>query len=161
MYPLKVIDWGRQARQHLNGGETLQSAPLHYVGTPCSGAELERSGSFATGVYCGAGFMLIRRRAIERMIAAYPQTRYETIHAHTNARGAVNYALFDCFIDAHTGTYLSEDYGFCHRWRAIGGKIWLDTEGVLNHVGSHDFAGDPKARFRDLAVFEGARAVGA
>jgi hypothetical protein len=108
MYPLKAIDWGRQARQHLNGGETLQSAPLHYVGTPCSGAELERSGSFATGVYCGAGFMLIRRRAIERMIAAYPQTRYETIHAHTNARGAVNYALFDCFIDAHTGTYLSE-----------------------------------------------------
>jgi hypothetical protein len=161
MYPLKVIDWGRQARQHLNGGETPQTAPLLYVGTLCSGAELERSGSFATGVYCGAGFMLIKRRAIERMIAAYPHTRYESIHAHTNARGAVNHALFDCFIDASTGTYLSEDYGFCHRWRAIGGKIWLDTEGVLTHVGAHDFVGDPKTRFRDLALFEGAHRAGA
>jgi hypothetical protein len=159
MYPLKVIDWGHQALKHLNGGESLQTSPLLYVGTPCSGAELERSGSFATGVYCGSGFMLIRRGAIERMIAAYPQTRYENIHAHTNAQGAVSYALFDCFIDANTGTYLSEDYGFCHRWRAIGGKIWLDTEGVLKHVGSHDFCGDPKGRFQDLVVHDGGRAV--
>jgi hypothetical protein len=151
IYPLKVIDWSRQALRRWDGGESIQTAPLHYVGTLCSGAELERSGSFATGVYCGAGFMLIRRRAIERMIAAYPQTRYQTIHAHTNARGGVNYALFDCFIDAKTGIYLSEDYGFCQRWRDIGGKIWLDTEGVLTHVGTHDYSGDPKARLQDLA----------
>jgi hypothetical protein len=159
MYPLKVIDWGREAMKHLNGGESLRTSPLLYVGTPCSGAELERSGGFVTGVYCGAGFMLIRRAALERMIAAYPQTRYRNIHAHTNARGAVSYALFDCFIDPDTGTYLSEDYGFCHRWRAIGGKIWLDTEGILNHVGSHDFSGDPKVRMQHLARHEGSRSL--
>jgi len=30
-----------------------------------------------------------------------------------------------------TGAYVSEDFAFCQKWRDIGGKIWLDTEGSL------------------------------
>ena len=39
--------------------------------------------------------------------------------------------------------YLSEDYTFCHRFRAIGGKVWLDTRSRIRHVGSMEFAGSP------------------
>lgn len=38
--------------------------------------------------------------------------------------------------------YLSEDYAFCHKWRAIGGKIWLDTVGRLSPTGVHTFVAE-------------------
>ena len=46
-------------------------------------------------------------------------------------------------VDPATGTYLSEDYTFCHRFRKIGGKVWLDTKSRLTHVGSYAFQGQP------------------
>ena len=57
------------------------------------------------------------------------------------------FALFDCIIEPESGTYLSEDYTFCRRWRDIGGKLWLDTEGALVHVGTYDFVGNPQIRY--------------
>ena len=42
----------------------------------------------------------------------------------------MHHALFECMIDPETKEYLSEDFGFCRRWRALGGKIWLDVEGA-------------------------------
>ncbi len=50
-------------------------------------------------------------------------------------------------IEPETRTYLSEDYAFCRRWRDLGGRIWLDTEGVLTHTGTIDFTGHPRLRF--------------
>jgi hypothetical protein len=149
IYPLKVIDWSRAAiKRAAMTEETFQSAPLLYVGTLCGSDRLERKGRFATGVYCGGGFMLLKRRVIERMIAAYPETRYNNVHAYSNAvKGTANYALFDCMIDKDTNAYVSEDFGFCQKWRDIGGKIWLDTEGKLTHVGAYNFQGDPQTRY--------------
>jgi hypothetical protein len=37
------------------------------------------------------------------------------------------------------GAELSEDYEFCRRWRAIGGKVWVDASIKLGHYGQHDF----------------------
>jgi hypothetical protein len=92
--------------------------------------------------------MLLKRRVIERMVEAYPETRYASAHAYSNAsKGGPSYALFDCMIDKVTNAYVSEDFGFCQRWRDIGGRIWLDTESKLTHVGSYNFQGDPEPRF--------------
>ena len=44
-------------------------------------------------------------------------------------------------IEPETGTYLSEDFTFCHRFRKIGGKVWIDTQSRLRHVGSTEFQG--------------------
>ncbi len=147
IYPLKVQDWSNMAMKRAVGGEALATAPLLYVGSLCEGDELERDGAFATGIYCGGGFMLIKRQVIERMIEAYPESRYNKVHAFSNAKAEENYALFECMIDQETKAYISEDYGFCQKWRDIGGKIWLDTEGKLTHIGSHHFIGDPRMRY--------------
>ncbi len=147
IYPLKVIDWSPAAIARSGTTETVETAPFHYVGALCTGSALRRRGRFATGIYCGGGFMLLERSVIERMIAAYPETRYKAAHAYTNAAGGEAFALFDCLIDKDTGAYVSEDFGFCQRWRDIGGEIWLDTEGRLTHAGAYSFKGDPRTRF--------------
>jgi hypothetical protein len=38
--------------------------------------------------------------------------------------------------------YLSEDYAFCRRWRDMGGKVWVDLNCKLTHMGQHLFGGD-------------------
>jgi hypothetical protein len=50
-------------------------------------------------------------------------------------------------IEPLSGEYLSEDYAFCHRWRSLGGKLWLDTQSRLTHVGPREFHGDASVRF--------------
>jgi hypothetical protein len=148
MYPLKTIEWNTAAIARVNAGERLEYAALRYVGLPCEGEEAEQHQGFVSAQYAGTGFMLIRRNVLERMIAAYPQTRYTSSH-HTSAPSTSGnqYALFDCMIDEKSGAYLSEDYTFCKRWRDIGGKIWLDTESRLTHIGAYDYTGDSKVRF--------------
>jgi len=49
---------------------------------------------------------------------------------------------FECAIDRETGAYLSEDFTFCYRWCKTGGKVWLDTQSKLTHVGNYKFQGD-------------------
>jgi hypothetical protein len=87
--------------------------------------------------------MMIKRSAIERLMAAYPETRYRAMQTYPTPKeeGSPFYNLFDCMIEPETGVYLSEDFTFCHRFRKLGGKVWLDTESRLHHVGSMDFHG--------------------
>ncbi len=144
MYPLKMILWDTAAIARFQAGESPETAPMRYVGSPAEGGEFETRDGFVTARYAGAGCLLIRRRAIERLIAAYPESRYRAAHTGPTADASPNqYALFDCMIDPENGHYLSEDYAFCLRWRKIGGKVWLDTQAKLTHVGAHEFAGDP------------------
>ena len=149
MYPLKVLDWGRALTSKSNTGETAAQTALHYVGTPCTGAELEKRDGFSTGLYAGTGFMMIKRTVITQLMAAHPELKYKAVHAHSNVAQSQenNYGLFDCLIDEETKVYLSEDYAFCKRWRALGGKIWLDTNGALTHTGVYDFQGNAGLRF--------------
>jgi hypothetical protein len=147
MYPLKMIHWDAAAIRRAQSGEPPDSAPIGYVGVSCQGEEAESRDGFVTGVYAGTGFMLIRRSVFHRMIEAYPETRYTAAHTQPVPSASPNqYALFDCMIDPATRHYLSEDYAFCQRWRSIGGRLWLDTQGELTHIGPHEFAGRPHLR---------------
>ena len=150
MYPVKELDWPEIARQAHGdpSEERLREAGLHFVGVPLPKSEREERSGFVTGKYAGTGFMLIRRAAIVRLTLAYPETKYHRMQTFPAPRKQSDhqYNLFDCMIDPETGTYLSEDFTFCHRWRKIGGKVWLDTESQLRHVGVHDFQGRPSAQ---------------
>ena len=150
-YPVKQIDWQQVPRRALEG-EPLTSAGLTYVGTLCSGEALRLEDGFATAVYAGTGFQLIRREVFGRMMAAYPELRFRKAHdiAHRAAPSDKMFALFDCLIEPETGVYLSEDYAFCRRWRTIGGEIWLDTRSRLTHSGPQSFVGDTALRLREI-----------
>ncbi len=155
MYPLKVLEWDENAVRRAGGGEELDTAPLRYVGVACEGDARECRDGFITGEFAGTGFMMIKRDAIRKMIKAYPETHYTAAHNFTRAPASKNlYALFDCIIEPETGHYLSEDYTFCKRWRAIGGKVWLNTNSSLIHIGAHEFHGNPAARYAGMETVQ-------
>lgn len=92
----------------------------------------------------GTGFLMIRRDVLTRMAEAMPGTRYRT-------EEGIAHALFDTAVEPGTeagpGRYLSEDYLFCLRWRAMGGTVWCDPAIGLEHRGSLGLTGDPTALF--------------
>jgi hypothetical protein len=145
MYPVKNYDWARVQKKMTPemGLEELSESGLHFVGLPCKEKDRETRSGFVTGIYAGTGFMLLRRSCLERMILAYPQTKYDVAHVYPipKERSQNQFALFDCMIEPGTNIYLSEDFTFCRRWRDIGGKIWLDPRGRLSHFGSFRFQG--------------------
>ena len=97
--------------------------------------------------YAGTGFLMIRRAALERMCAHYPQLRYQRDHSIDAAAASDNrFALFECMI-GEDGTYLSEDFAFCKRWTDMGGEIWADLKSTLAHVGPITFYGDLSSHF--------------
>ncbi len=148
LYPAKVIDWQGLAQRFHPQGENLTEAGLVYVGDLCREGERRTEDGFATATYAGTGFQLIRRNVFERMIAAYPETRFSNVHAFPPQAPSDNlYALFDCMIEPGTGAYLSEDFAFCLRWRRLGGEIWLDLRSRLVHHGAYSYRGNAAARF--------------
>ncbi|MDP9964635.1 hypothetical protein FB547_105330 [Variovorax beijingensis] len=91
------------------------------------------------------GFMVIKRSVFEALIQHYPHLRYVPDGLWSPERAALCYRFFDVMVDESTQRYLSEDYAFCHRWRAIGGKVFIDTTVQLGHTGNYEFRG----RFSD------------
>jgi hypothetical protein len=147
MYPVKNFDWA-QVKEKMSPDmdeKALAESGLHFVGMPCLPKDREERDGFITGIYAGTGFMLIRRSCLERMVLAYPQTKYDVAHVYPipKERSPNQYALFDCIIEPGTNIYLSEDFTFCRRWRDIGGKIWLDPQSKLTHYGTFRFSGTP------------------
>jgi hypothetical protein len=157
LYPLKSMDWDLIPQRCVERGESLRQAALSYAGTFCHNAERKQEGDFATAIYAGGGFQLIRRSAVEKMIAAYPETHFSRVHIlpmsgsrRDTPQSSNFFALFDCIIDPETGAYLSEDYSFCLRWRKIRGEIWLDAASQLSHCGPYEFVGDHAPRFHGV-----------
>jgi hypothetical protein len=152
LYPAKIIDWQQLSRRFGQTDEAMEEAGLAYVGDVCSGSALRVENGFATANYAGTGFQLIKRGVFERMIEAYPETRYKSLHAFPRPGQPSDnyYALFDCMIDPETGVYLSEDYAFCRRWRVKGGEIWLDLASRLVHTGAYNFRGNAPLRYAEI-----------
>lgn len=88
------------------------------------------------------GFFLVSRQTIEKMVASYPELHYRSDSNIDTKFDQYCYNLWDVYIDPKDRRLLSEDYGFCRRWQAIGGEIWLDPNTKLNHVGSYTFEGN-------------------
>ena len=127
------------------------AAALKYVFEVDDPGAVTESAGFVKVRYAGTGFFMIRRNAIEKMCARYPQLQYKRDHSIDAATESNNrFALFECMI-AEDGTYLSEDFAFCKRWTDIGGEIWADLQSSLDHVGPSVFRGNVASQFASPA----------
>jgi hypothetical protein len=154
-YPAKRVDFEKVARDAIAGRPNLESASLTYVVAWKEGRQVEAKNGFARARFAGTGFLLIKRKAIERLCAAHPELRYRSTQpAASFPREQVakeRFALFDPIIEPNTGEYLSEDYAFCKRWTDLGGEIWIDLHSRLDHVGPCTFTGDLSTQFTTMA----------
>jgi hypothetical protein len=152
VYPIKRIDWDRVKQTIETARPNPAAAALKYVFEVDDPNAVTAKAGFVKVRYAGTGFLMIRRAALERMCAHYPQLRYKRDHSRDAATASDNrFALFECMI-AEDGTYLSEDFAFCKRWTAIGGEIWADLASRLNHVGPMAFCGDLSSQFVGASV---------
>ena len=92
------------------------------------GKDTKQEGQLLTAESVPAGFLLISRPVIERMMGAYSDLQYNT-GAFGRAWG-LWYPMFD-----RETPYSSEDISFCIRWRRIGGEIWVHSGVVVSHYG--------------------------
>lgn len=82
-----------------------------------------------------AGFMKLSRKQLEAMVEQYPDTEFYV----ENAPDQKAWALFcDYRIGKHK---MGEDYAFCRRWTDMGGKVWIDPEIKMGHIGNKTFVG--------------------
>ena len=151
MYPIKNIAWN-EVEERVRQGEPVSEAGLTYTAGLCAGPDLRVENDFATADYAATGFLLIKRQVFERMIAAYPETKFRHVGVPQPGEVARDnlYALYECIIDPATGHYMSEDYSFCRRWRNIGGEIWVDLKSKLIHEGPFQFHGNAEQRYSDV-----------
>jgi hypothetical protein len=148
VYPIKRINWP-QAVAAAGQGRDPASA-LSYVFEVDNPQDVAVQDGFVKVRYAGTGFLMIRRVALERMCAHYPELRYKRDHSvDALAESENRYALFECMI-AEDGTYLSEDFAFCKRWTYMGGEIWADLTSKLDHVGPMLFHGDLASQFVEM-----------
>ena len=156
-YPLKSHYWDKNTERFLASGEPPETASLRYVGD-CAALYSETTRPLVAQVsYVGTGFLLLTRATIQRMMTAYPDSRYRRVDAQQSGNVPAlsdeqtdAFALFDCMIEPETRTYLSEDYAFCRRWIDIGGTVWLHRSLALSHTGPATFCGNPANRILPL-----------
>ncbi|MDA3833421.1 MAG: hypothetical protein PF495_08490 [Spirochaetales bacterium] len=74
------------------------------------------------------GFLRIKRTVFEKMQDAYPELKY------IDREEGPSYDLFAHGINKD-GIWVGDDYAFCDRWTAIGGKIWIYPDIDFSHIG--------------------------
>lgn len=132
-YPLKTIDWTRvraavMDRKH-NLAEWCSPLIVNLLYSP--EGDLTIDGDAIEATELATGFMLIKRGVLEHMIAKGPELRYAS--KLDGEAPEIQYALFECV--RHGLDWVSEDYEFSRRWRALGGRCWVDARARFEHVG--------------------------
>jgi hypothetical protein len=121
----------------VGGAYPKKSLPIDFVVNALPG----QTGEVVEVHDIGTGFLMIKREVIQKMFDEYPLKKYKNTIGLEPKYNDLCYALFDTMLV--NGHYLSEDYGFCHLWKRLGGSIYLVKSIVLGHYGSYMFKGDP------------------
>lgn len=86
------------------------------------------------------GFTRLSRKAVEQMTEAAKDRPFR----HHNAPDLQCHVIFDNEYErggGDNGQFFGEDYVFCRKWRALGGKVWSDPYLKLTHCGAKDYVG--------------------
>lgn len=119
--------------------------PLHFVADERGMARRDPRTGRVEIAHAPTGFLCIKRECFQRMIASGQVAKIE---AMASVRDEVLPWLYDFFwTGVEDGILWSEDYGFCRRWRGMGGQVWCDPAIKLTHMGMHAYRGDPAILF--------------
>lgn len=131
----RMIDKGED---FIAGGYTTKKQPLHWVHRPLDHNPLpDDEKQLLEVARCGFGFTMTSRSCLQRM--------WDSADHYIDYRSGGKFEVANVFgmmigpmPDGGT-TLLSEDYSFCDRWRALGGKVWMyqGPGNVLFHGGGH------------------------
>lgn len=154
VYPLKREDWpadGVPAGTTRRKWEELYARYTVNTGREGEGGVdliIDRDG-FIKVREAPTGFMCIKRSVFDRLQARYPELAYVPDWPEgTVPKGKVHFRFFDVMVDPQSRRYLSEDYGFCRLWEALGGEIHVDANSNLSHSGERLYRGDFAATLR-------------
>ena len=141
-YPKKHINWDMIIKA-IQAGETdpsvLEKLVGEYVFTPLDvKTKMEKIVKVGEA---GTGMMLIQRGVFEKLRKAFPENYYISDSSRDVISGIKKemHAYFRTAIVDNR--YLSEDYYFCHKWREIGGDVWLFPWSQNTHYGTYGFQG--------------------
>ena len=81
----------------------------------------------------GAAFCLISRACAMKMVESYPELQF------IGVSGELEYGIYTPMIVNRR--WYSEDFSFCKRWRAIGGRVFFLPDVALGHSGNFLFQG--------------------
>jgi choline kinase len=141
-YPKKCIMWDRAANAVANNTKVSLSTVASSLALNFTKSNQPIENGFTEILDGATGFMCIKRSALEKMYEHYTDLMCKNDHEYSDIKEYC--AIFECMIDPDTKRYLSEDYAFCRRWQALGGKIYTDLLTTLGHVGSIRFTGKLK-----------------
>ena len=81
---------------------------------------------------CGACFIMIRRKAIEKMMATYPELHLHAHELNDERQRPYFYAFFQT--KSQDGWLPSEDFFFCDLARGAGIEVFVDPWIELSHI---------------------------
>jgi hypothetical protein len=151
-YSMKGINWQSiidAVKNGHNDANSLQQQNNNFVINPKQNTNLYNG---LIEVHdAGTGFMMISRSAIEKLIKAYPQLKFDNdVRMFDKSYTEHLYALFDTGIEGQgvlkhikdSKRYLSEDYFFSRLCQKQKIKIYIDPRIQLGHIGQIIYQGD-------------------
>ena len=148
-YPMKHIHWDqiwdRVQKGKIKNIEQLKRAghafPIKLENQ--KGKEIPVVDGVIEVSHAPTGCMLIKKEVFDKMIKAYPNDKIEQATI-VNGKALIdeyNYNFFDTIHDPETRKYYGEDFGFCKKWTAIGGKCYCYVSDDITHVGEYAYNG--------------------
>jgi hypothetical protein len=147
VYPMKTLKWPADGTPAGMTQKQFEDRYTEYPFNPIS-PDKDKVSSYADPegfvevAEAPNGFMVVKRHVFKQMMERYPQLNYVPDGPPNNPQAHLHWRFYDCMVCPESGRYLSEDFAFCRLWRDLGGKIWVDLQCKLNHLGQHMFRGD-------------------
>ena len=150
-YPMKTISWEKidklsKELKYKNPTE-LSTLGFTYPIKVADTGNIIVQNNVIEVTHAPTGCMLIKRQVFDKMIEKYPdlEINQPTILNGEETKTNNLYNFFDTFHDLESKKYYGEDFGFCQKWRDIGGKCYCYINRFITHVGEYQYSG----RFRD------------
>ena len=143
-YPIKSMDF-EKIKKKIEKGSKLDPMVMgnQYTMAITDPTSIKVDNGFIEVERGPAGFMLIKREAIEKLIKEYPEF---TINQHTLIDGKLvkrehMYNFFDTYWDPNEKTYTGEDFYFCKLAKHAGIKMYALIDEYISHYGEFGYTG--------------------